>query len=88
MQKTTLTVTNEKGHKMTLVGTIDDKGVALEYKIVDNTGEPMSGMESTDDPFALFRLVDKHMRNLTQLAEQVTQEAQAEHEAQDGGVDH
>lgn len=87
MQKTTLTVTNEKGHKMTLVGTIDDNGVALEYKVLDNTGEPMPGMESTDDPFALFRLVDKHVQNLTYMAEQASQETQAEHEAT-GGVTH
>ena len=86
MQKTTLTVTNEKGHKMTLVGTIaTDGSVAIEYSVVDHTGEPMKGMGASDDPFALFRCVDRHMEALTSIA---TEAVQADHEAQSGGVTH
>lgn len=59
-----LEAVTEKGIKVNLSLVADDKGLTLDYNILNSEGIHLTTIEEADDPFHIIRTLDSLMTNL------------------------
>lgn len=59
-----LEAVTEKGIKVNLRLVADDKGLMLDYSVLNSEGIHLTTIEEADDPFHIIRTLDSFMTNL------------------------
>ena len=67
-----LTMTNESGVTMNIELTLDDTGLAVSNHVRDAKGNHVDTMDTDDDAFGFFRVVNEHFGQILGLVKQLS----------------